>query len=262
MAASRNKASPQPFLLGAMENMTLLDEPDRLRVANTLNVQPHDVLDFAITSKKCFIPDKSFNGTVCSSGESVIVSIAQSEVVMKIDKFVSVKDNDESYKLLVKGNLYDNVCTDDGQPVKHFWSGFIVVHVNRDLQAEPVFCTVNSIVRKVFLYSSCEATTVVDYQRHLDKLPFDLVVPVFPEKEDMLLVQGEEVGDIWYGHARNVDYAHQTVDVYFYVESSRLPNIFVRESIGRAAKNTVPWDSLLGIADGHWISPSQWQRVL
>lgn len=265
-AASKNETSPQSLLLGSLEKMTMLDEADRMGVASTLNVPIQNVPEFAFTSKKCFLPDKGFEGTVCSSGESVIVLIAQREVVMKVDKFLSVKDNTNSYKLLVKGYVYDYVCMDNGHPVKQYWSG--LAEVNSNPHAVPVFLTVINILRKVFLYSSsCQASsvitiTVVEYQRCLKEFPFDIVVPVFPEKGDMLLVQGAEVGDVWYGHARNVNSAGRTVDVYFYVESPRMPNIFVRESFGRIARNTVPWDSLLGIADGHWQSSSQWQRAI
>lgn len=263
IATDSDSGQHQSFLLGAMDSMTMLDVDDQLKIANTLNVIIHDVLEFAFSSKKCYMSDKSFEGTVCSSGESVIVLIAQKEVVMKVDKFLSIKDNTESYKLLVKGNLYDYVYADNGQPVKQFWSGF--TDVNSKPQEESCFATVDRIQRKVFLYSNCEASstvTVVEYQRCLEGLPFDLVVPVFPEKGDMLLVQGIEVGDIWYGHVRNVDCAHKTVEIYFYIESSRMPNIFVRESIGRASRNTVPWDSLLGVADGQWKSPTQWQKTV
>ena len=142
----------------------------------------------------------------------------------------------------MKGYLFHNVYTDSGQPVKHFWSG--CTYVDSIPEREPHFCTADSILKKVILYSSSgEASnlvTVVEYQRHQEKLPFDIVVPIYPEKGDMLLVQGAEVGDIWYGHARKVDYAHRTVDVYFFVESPRLPNTFIRESTGQAARNVVP----------------------
>lgn len=43
--------------------------------------------------------------------------------------------------------------------------------------------------------------TVVDYLRKLRSLPYELIVPVYPEKDDMLLIQGELSVDIWYGKA-------------------------------------------------------------
>ena len=82
-----------------MDNMTLLEETERIKVANALTVPLHKVPQFSFSSKKCFISDKGFEGTVCSSGESVVIALVQNEVVMKVDKFLSVKGNTESYKL-------------------------------------------------------------------------------------------------------------------------------------------------------------------
>jgi len=263
MAFSLNEGSPKSFLLGSMDNMCLLEEEDRKGISNTLNVPVHNVLEFAFASKKCLLADKGFEGTICVSGESVIILIPQGEVVMKVDKFLSIKDNTESYQRLVKGNLYEYVFTENGQPVKQFWSGFIDVKSNP--QTEAVFLHTDSIQRKVFLYADSKVSstaTVVEFQRCLSELPFDIVVPVFPEKGDMVLVQGAEVSDIWYGLVQNVDYTRRTVDIYFYIESPRMPNIFVRESFGRGSKNTVSWNALLAVADGQWLNPSKWQKGL
>jgi hypothetical protein len=163
--------------------------------------------------------------------------------------------------LLVKGYIHPSSHADDEHQIRNFWSGFSKVQ-STPLR-EPTFCDVNSIQRKVLLYE-CERETscVADYQRHQEQLPFDIVVPVYPEKGDMLLIQGVEAGDIWYGHARNVNYTNKTVDVFFFVESTRMPNIYVRETTGKCARNVVPWDSLIGIAYGNWKSSTQWQKAI
>ena len=54
--------------------------------------------------------------------------------------------------------------------------------------------------------------TVVDYMRRLRSLPYELVVPVYPEKDDMLLIQGEHPGDVWYGKVLSIDRAKQKVE--------------------------------------------------
>ena len=52
---------------------------------------------------------------------------------------------------------------------------------------------------------------------------------------------------------------NKTVDVYFFIESHRqCQNVFVRESRGRGARNTVSWRSVIGLADGQWIGPGMW----
>ena len=60
--------------------------------------------------------------------------------------------------------------------------------------------------------------TVVDYIRKLRTLPYELVVPVYPEQGDMLCIQGKEPGDVWHGKLVSINRERNEVDVYFYVE--------------------------------------------
>lgn len=76
----------------------------------------------------------------------------------------------------------------------------------------------------------------------------------------MLLTQGEGINDIWYGHVDNTDYTRKTVNVFFFVESTRSENVFVREAHGGYARNVFPWESILGIAEGQWETPTRWRR--
>lgn len=79
----------------------------------------------------------------------------------------------------------------------------------------------------------------------------------------MILVQGECCGDIWHGHVQSVDFVNRTVDVSFFIPSWRLThyNTYVRESHGRSVRNAVAWDSITGIAEGHWSSISTWVKA-
>ena len=55
-----------------------------------------------------------------------------------------------------------------------------------------VFFSTENISRKVMLYDCRNNTAaVVDYMRKLRSLPYELIFPVYPEKDDMLLIQGE-----------------------------------------------------------------------
>lgn len=89
-----------------------------------------------------------------------------------------------------------------------------------------------------------------------------MIVPVYPENGDMLLIQGEGIKDIWYGHVHSTDYSRKTVDVFFFCGnlSNRSENVFVREAHGGYARNVVPWESILGIAEGQWESSSCWRK--
>lgn len=68
----------------------------------------------------------------------------------------------------------------------NFWNGFPKV------QMQPASET--DVARKVMLYDCGDnIATVVDYMRRLRSLPYELVVPVYPEKVDMLVLTGQNI---------------------------------------------------------------------
>ena len=95
---------------------------------------------------------------------------------------------------------------------------------------------------------------VVDEMRKLRTLPCELVVPVYPKHDDILLIQGEEPRDVWHGKVHSVNNERKEVDVYFYVEKQHDPNKLVRETFGSVARNTVSFESIIGIENSSWIS--------
>ena len=238
----------------------------RRKISDTLGCSVSNIPEAAFFSKKCFMPDRGFGGTVLSSGNAAVVRINnQEENVAKLDCFISLRlyiNNDhDSLVLLCKGFWFQAMTGDDGLVLRDFWSGFMKVR-NKEIP-NAVFFKVEDIVRKVILYKSAEdAFTVADYQRKSRNLPYSVVVPVYPEKGDMLLIQGEDVTDIWYGHVHKTDCLRKTVDVYFFVKgnNSRSENVFVRETHGRYVRNVVPWASIIGIAQGHWEGSAHWRK--
>ena len=127
-----------------------------------------------------------------------------------------------------------------------------------------MFLSAGSVKRKVILYQCADPNVAIvrDYMRKLKFVPYDIVVPVYPEKGDMPLVQGKGKGDIWFGKVLSVDFPNNSVTVYFSVNKGQdsFPNSFVGESISREARNTVSLDAIIGIADGQWISTNTWQK--
>ena len=126
--------------------------------------------------------------------------------------------------------------------------------------SETVFFSTEDVARKVMLYDCGDnIATVVDYMRKLRSLPYEIVVPVYPEKDDMLLIQGEHPGDVWYGKVLSIDRAKHEVEIVF-VEKRHHPGRFERETYGRAAVNTVSLDSVTGVSQGQWISTNCWLK--
>ena len=130
--------------------------------------------------------------------------------------FLSVRNQGDFCILLGQGVCYPFHLRDNGEAERNFWSGFVKVEC-QPLANSMVFL-VDDICRKVILYPSDDnLLTVVNYMRQFKNLPYTVIVPVFPEVGDMMLIQGESNEDIWHGHIQNVDFINKSVDVYFYV---------------------------------------------
>lgn len=128
-----------------------------------------------------------------------------------------------------------------------------------DLESDIVI-TANSISRKVILYQHPSATgscskhyQIIDYRRPCPLASAaDIVIPCYPEKGDMFWVQGD-TNEHWLGFVESIDERSQTVKLYFFVQHvTHEPGAYIRESTGLRATNTVHWNSLVGIAQGHW----------
>lgn len=170
-------------------------------MAMSLSIPQWKVPHGVFVCKKCFKPDIGFNGTVFPCGEAIIVLIDGKEIVAQLQGFRSVKVGD-SYTLLGFGLCFLYSLLENGHVDTHYWSGFVKV-LPQPL-SETIIFNVDNILRKVILYPYNETTlTVVDYMRQLG--PNQVTVPVYPEKNDMVLIQGEAINDIWYGHIQTVN---------------------------------------------------------
>jgi len=206
-------------------------------------------------TRKCFKPDVGFGGTVFASNEAVVVLADSRESIVQVQGFWSFQIAENCYTLLGYGVSFPYCLLESGQVDTQYWSGFSTV-LSQPLQ-ETIIFNVDNILRKVILHNCTDASfTVVDYMRQL--IPKELTVPVFPEKNDMVLIQGERIGDIWFGHVHTVDSIEQIIEVYFFVPSQNNENIYIRETRGRGAKNRVQWNSVIGIAQGYWRNQSSW----
>ncbi|XP_044180413.1 uncharacterized protein LOC114950378 [Acropora millepora] len=261
---SQMEPSPRrAFLVGSMSNIKPIEGDDRHKIAELLGISPMEVPVAAFSTKRCFKQDTGFDGTAFACGECVIALINGQETVIQLQEFLSVRSEIGFCSLFCKGICYPIQIRDNGEADRSFWSGF--VKVKYQPLANSIVVLVEDICRKVILYpSDHNLLTVVDYMRHFKLLPYPLIVPVYPEVGDMILIQGESNEDIWHGHIQSIDFINKTVDVYFYIPSLRFPNgnVYVREIRGRGARNTVAWGSMISIAEGRWDSASTWIQAI
>lgn len=242
-----------------MSKVKSLPQNERVKIADTLDVSVSEVRVTGFVSCKAFLLDVGYQGSVLNTGETVVADINGHETGLLIYNFLSVRCEEIVYATLEIGQRYHPLTAEDGSQASDFWSGFIKVKAKPS--SEQFFLPLDCIKRKVILYNCDDGViSVADYQRQARQLPYTIIVPVYIECGDMLLIQGELLHDVWFGHAQSVDQCETTVDVFFFVESSRHKNLYVRETQGRHGRNTVSWHSVIGIASGKWISHSQWRK--
>ena len=90
---------------------------------------------------------------------------------------------------------------------------------------------------------------VVDPFRKSIPLP-PVIVPVYPEENDMILVKGDDDDEIW--HAQ-VLFAAKLVKGYFFIKHRNWNEnkLSVRES-GSSQMDSINFSSILGTAAGEW----------
>ena len=99
---------------------------------------------------------------------------------------------------------------------------------------------------------------VIDYDRECVPLsPEDVIVPVCPEKGDMVTVRGDS-DELWLAHIQLVNKVTKTCNVYFYVPSEDDNNKYHKELGGRLER--VHWDSIIATSTGKWLSSNLYCR--
>lgn len=235
---------------------------DQDKIAELLCAPSWKVPEATFVSKRCFKADIGFNGTVFAFGDNVIVSAYGQEHIVQLQGFFSVNTDGNFNSLLGRGFFYPLHLTETGVVDTHYWSRFVKVE-SQPNPGSVVFKVANTSWKVILYPYNDNLLTVVDYMRHHENCPCELIVPNYPERGDMIPVQDECSGDIWHGHVQSVDFVNRTVHVFFFIPSRRLThyNTYVGESHGRSARNIVAWDSIVGIAEGHWSSISTWVKA-
>lgn len=242
-----HKDARHSLLIGTTSRVVELTNSDHEKIASSLPLTQAEVLSVCPVTKKCFVSKLGHEGTVLSSDNTIIVLIRGTDAVISVNRFLSVRCKEQGCQPICEGTVKPFHLDDFGQPVISTLNGFPKVQLLPG--GDKVFLLTDSIQRKVMLYNcGNNVATVVDYMRKLRTLPYELVVPVYPEQDDMLCIQGEQPGDVWHGKVVSINRERNEVDVYFYIEKRHEPNKFVCETFGRLARNTVLF--LLQLVDG------------
>lgn len=205
------------LLIGARNRVLELTTNNLEKISASLSLCQTEVSRVSSVSNKCFLRNLGYEGTVLTSKDSIIVSLHGTETVVLIDRFLSVRCKEQCCRLVGEGTVKPFQLNDNGQTSINILNGFPKVKLQPN--GEKVFFLTEDIQRKVALYvCGEELATVVDYMRKLRTPTYEPIVPVYPEEHDMLLIQGEQPGDIWHGKVLRIDRAKRIVDVYFFIE--------------------------------------------
>ena len=202
--------------------------------------------------RSVFLPKHGHNGTLYRVGEFCLICNSMGEqAVVKISDIFTISLNN-TYFSFIKGHRY---TPDAVNPVTHPYSGNPIV---AEAQIQ-LMCSASQIERKVMLYphqTLPDQFIVMDYNRQSIPLaPADVVIPLLPEKNDVIKVHGED-DNTWLAHVRDVHVPSKTCRVQFYIEHVGGTNIYRGET---TRIETVHWDSIVDLSSGRWLSSSQYQ---
>ena len=145
---------------------------------------------------------------------------------------------------------------DAGDPIHHPFSDTLCVKT-----FECGCClSLQDIQREIMLFPDGYGNfAVVDPFRKSVPLP-PVVVPVYPEVNDMILVKGTN-DEIWHAQVKHVLFAQKIVKGYFYVKHRNwsINKLWVRESRSSQMDN-INFGSILDIGVGEWHG-STWKEL-
>ena len=248
------------FLLGSLKSEEEMAYEDKEEVSRIAKVPVDEVPETCATSRRYFSGEVRYSGTVFTSNEFVLVtSEAGEKFVFNIGSFLSVLIQGRSH-MFVKGEEFQFIRDQKGDREQNFWTGF--GHVPNKSNGMTVLISARNILRKAILLKGRNPDTLIvtDFQRKERQMHYSVNVPPWIELNDMVLIQGQAIGDVWHGKVLNVDRKNEKISVIFFTDSKSDPDLLVRESLGRTSKNSVSMKSVIGIESGHWITKTTWKK--
>ena len=103
------------------------------------------------------------------------------------------------------------------------------------------------------------STGPIDYNRKsVPEELFDIIVPFYPELQDIILIRGDDPHP-WLAKVVRIQDRAQTVRVLYYENDPTRPgqDLFLPNNT-RLAYDYVPWNSIIGLALGEWQG-NAWQ---
>ena len=244
------------LLVCSLKSWEELNNLEVQQCAASLSVPVEEVPSVVVSSLKFYTSQSGYGDVLYRSGEFILAKENDQEFIVKVHKFISVQIHD-TYRLLCRGDIHCFIEDSNGKKETNFWAGY--GHILLIPSEACVLIQTSSLIRQVLVYRAAQSNIVCDYLRR-STLHYRVVVPSFFELNDMVLIQGGQVDEIWHGQIVKIDENHKTVAVNFYVEDPTTQDVYVRESLCCTSQNNVSWKSIIGLADVQWQTNKTWKK--
>ena len=219
-----------------------------------------DIPEHGDAFKSLFKPLHTSCGMLYRTGENIILDDSQPAYVAQVERFLCLSI-DGTYQKFVQTQQYPMMLDDDGEQLIDHHSGYNVVTTST---ATLKIFKITSISRKVMLHpfslaDDPEAAIVIDHGRKtLPSEVWDLIIPFYPELDDMILIRGEDP-EPWLAKVVGIQERAKTVRVLYYEKDCSRPgqDLYVAMT-SRLAYDYVPWNSVISVALGAW-NGSAWE---
>lgn len=208
-----------------------------------------DIGDVAESYRSAFLPMHriAVGGKLYRTGDVVLAKQQNTDIYFRINNFFLVGVNEVPQPVII-GDTYQLVWNPAGGILHHPLSDTPYVK-----PFESGTCLgLKDLKREIMLFPDVNGNfAVVDPFRETIPLP-PVIVPVYPETKDMILVKGHN-DDIWHAEVKRVLFAEKKVKGYFFIKHRNWNEnkLWIRESRSSQMDN-INFSSILDIAAGEW----------
>ena len=212
-------------------------------------LEPCVIGDVAHSFRSAYLPMHRIaeGGKLYRTGDVVVAKQQNTEIYFRINHIFLLNVNEAPHPVII-GDTYQLVWNPAGGNMHHPLSDTPYVK-----PFESGTCLgLKDVQREIMLSPDVNGTfAVVDPYRKTVPLP-PVIVPVYPQIRDMILVKGNN-DEVWHAEVRHVLLTEKLVKGYFYIKH---PNwnenkFWIRESHSSQMDN-INFTSILFIATGEW----------
>ena len=239
----------QGVLIGSGQSHFLLRDESASIMGYFSDLESCVIADTAECYRSAYLPMHSIavGGKLYRNGEVVLAKQQNTEIFLRINSFFLV-DVNETTQPVVLGDTYQLVWNPAGGVLHHPLSDTVYV---KPFESGTIL-GFKDLQREIMLFPDANGNfAVVDPFRETIPLP-PVVVPVYPEENDMILVKGDD-DEIWQAQVKRVLFAEKLVKGYFFVKHRNWDEnkLWVRESRS-SQMDSINFRSILDIATGEW----------